>query len=102
MTITATFAIGKVQTSPKGAKSVWQSEWTSVLWEPSSEDRVCFAMERDSEAWAAWDDFEKRCVGAMGRQEREGQVAKLPQGVASGNDLPEVQAGLVQCALLGR
>ena len=82
MTITATFAIGEVQTSFKGAKSaplrsegkpiVWQSEWTSVLWEPSSfgEDQgprqnVCFAMERDSEAWAAWDDFEKRCVGEL-------------------------------------
>ena len=79
MTITATFAIGEVQTSPKRAKSaplrsegrpiVWQSEWTSVLWEPSSfpEDQgprqnVCFAMERDSEAWAA---FEKRCVGEL-------------------------------------
>ena len=81
MTITATFAIGEVQTSPKGAKSaplrsegrpiVWQSEWTSVLWEPNSfgEDpgkdqgprqNVCFAMERDCEVWAAWDDFEKR------------------------------------------
>ena len=83
MTIPATCAIGEVQTSAKGAKSaplrsegkpiVWQSEWTSVLWwEPSSfgEDQgprqnACFAMERDSEAWAAWDDFEKRCVGEL-------------------------------------
>ena len=50
------FALGEVQTSPKGA-IVWQSAWTHVLWEPSSlgEDQgprqnACLAMERDSEA----------------------------------------------------
>ena len=38
-----------------------------MLWEPSSfgEDQgprqnVCLAMERGSEAWGAWDDFEKK------------------------------------------
>ena len=82
MTIATTFAIAEVQTSPKGAKSaplesegkhiVWQSQWTSIVWEPSNFDKdqgprqnVCFATERDSEAWAAWEDFEKRCVDEL-------------------------------------
>ena len=72
-TIATSFALGEVQTSPKGA--VWQSAWTHVLWEPSSfgEDQgprqnACLAMERDSEAWAAWEEFEKRCVNELSSQ----------------------------------
>ena len=70
-TIATSVALGEVQTSPKGA-IVWQSAWTHVLWEPSSfgEDQgprqnACLAMERDSEAWAAWEEFEKRCVNEL-------------------------------------
>ena len=73
MTITATFAIGEVQTSPKRAKSApCRSEGKPIVW---------------------------TSVSVRGRTSIG---AKLPQRVASGNDLPEAQAGLAQCSLLGR
>ena len=76
--IASNMTVEKAQTSPKGAKSAplrcegKPIAWTHMLWEPSSfgEDQgprqnVCFAMERGSEAWGAWDDFEKKCVNEL-------------------------------------
>ena len=75
-----------------------------MLWEPSSfgkdqgpRQNVRLAMERGSEAWGAWDDFEKKCVSELSLRSNlrrcKRQVAELPQRVLAGRHLPEAQAG---------